>query len=76
MKLQFLIKDPDGFSRGIQDAIAANVEENLEGTEYENYIETKTKEIIQSIKKYVKYEEYITIIIDTDADIAEVVRVQ
>ena len=75
MKFKVTLKDPDGFSDGINDA----VKRALSGTTFfwekdaDSVYESRRKTIRLGIEKWVEYGEYITIEFDTTAGTATVV---
>ena len=75
MKFKVTLKDPDGFSVGIDDA----VNRALSGTTFfwkkdaDSVYESRRKTIRLGIEKWVEYGEYIKIEFDTTAGTATVV---
>lgn len=74
MKFTVTFKDPDVVHDAIERAIKASLEpqEGLDDEEVEAIVEQRMEEIEDSIKKWVKYSEYVTIQFDTDAGTAAV----
>ncbi len=75
MKIQITLKDPDGVS----DCIDCAARESVEGLdipedEADALIEIRQEKLLQEIKKWVKYQEYVRIEIDTVAGTAIVLE--
>lgn len=79
MKIQITMKNPDCISDAIDRAVELAVDEReaeqLGRVERESAIKDKVEELEDAIKPWVKYNEYITIEIDTEANTAIVLPV-
>lgn len=78
MKIHVFLKDPDGFSNSVDDAIRASIDE-IEGlcdAEKEDLFETRRTEEWDKLDKFVKYNECTTIVFDTDKGTATVLKVE
>jgi len=74
MKFRVTLKDPDGFSDAIQDAVTEEVRKlGLDADETEQLIEMRTSKAGDDLKHWVQYGEYVVIEFDTDAGTAVVV---
>lgn len=74
MKIKVQLKDPDGFSESVQDAVEMSLEE-LEGIdedEKEALLETRIEKTWDKLEKFVDCQEYVTIEFDTEAGTATV----
>lgn len=76
MKLTITFKDPDGVYECIRQTVEEQLRdvEGIDDEERESLAEDRKESIEESISKWVKYREYITIEFDTDAGTATVVR--
>lgn len=76
MKFQVQLKDPDGFSDSIDDAIAASLKAMTEIDEDEKDAvkEKRGEKVREAMEKWVEYGEYVTLEFDTDAGTAIVVE--
>ena len=73
MKFQITLKDPDGFSNSIRQAVEESLAKlPLEGEELESAIELRTKVVEDFLEKWVNYGEYITIEFDKKSGTATV----
>ncbi len=74
MKISVTVKDPDGFSYCVEEAVkdSVNAQTDLDDDEKEGVIEHRTKKVWKELEKFVKYKEYVTIEFDTDAGTAVV----
>lgn len=74
MKFRIQLKDPDGFSDGMDEAIKASLSEsNLSEDEKEAVSEARQERAWKALETWVEYQEYVTIEFDTDAGTATVV---
>ena len=75
MKFRVTFKDPDGFSQSVQDYAESLFSElPLTDEEKEDCVYKRVGVIDESLKKWVKYGEYITIEFDLVAKTAKVVE--
>jgi len=76
MKIKIHLKDPDGVYESINCAAKRSVEEiiglKLSDSERESLVEGRHESMSESCSKWIKYGEYVTIEIDTDAGTAVV----
>jgi len=73
MKFKITLKDPDGFYDAITDAIEDSLPETgINEDERELLTESRRDETNDAISKWVQYNEYITVEIDTDSMTATV----
>jgi len=63
MKFKITMKDPDGFANSIREAADGE-------TENKDEAEQRAEELKQYTKKWFKYEEYLTVEIDTESGAA------
>ena len=74
MKINVYLKDPDGFSESIDDAVKADVKAlGLPADEAKALIEVRRQKASDALMKWVEYGEYVAIDFDTDAGTATVV---
>jgi len=74
MKFTVYLKDPDGFSDGIGDAVDASIKAmGLDEDEAEAIKEARTQKVSDALGKWVEYGEYVTLEFDTEAGTATVV---
>lgn len=74
MKFHIQLKDPDGFSDGMDEAIEASLSEaDLSDDEKEAVSAARQERAWKALEKWVEYREYVTIEFDTDAGTATVV---
>jgi len=78
MKIKITLKDPDGVYDSLQKAAEESVDEitGIDEDEKEELIERRKEKISESIEKWVEYDEYVTIEIDTDNNTAKVLPVK
>jgi len=76
MKFKITMKDPDGVYNSITDAAVASIAaiEGLSEDERETLEEGRRDEINDAASPWVKYGEYLTVEIDTDAGTATVCK--
>ena len=74
MKLQITLKDPDGVYESIKQAAESSTgdTEGLDNNELDELAETRREKLEEKCKRWIKYGEYVTIEIDTDANTATV----
>lgn len=77
MKLKITLKDPDGVYDSIHEAAKASTAgaKGLEDSELDELQETRREKLSEQCKPWIKYGEYVTIEIDTDAGTATVCKV-
>jgi hypothetical protein len=74
MKFRIQLKDPDGFSDGMDEAIEASLSEaDLSEDEKEAVSEARRERAWKALEKWVEYNEYVTIEFDTTLGTATVV---
>ena len=75
MKIQITLKDPDGVYESIKDAAESSTGdiEGLENDELDALAETRRETIEEQCNRWVKWGEYVTIEIDTEANTATVI---
>lgn len=74
MKIRLYLKDPDGMSNSVQEAIRDEVEGiglNSQN-EVDSVMELREEEVWESLEKWIEFKEYVMIEIDTDAMTARV----
>lgn len=76
MKLKITLKDPDGVYESIKDAAQSSIPEGLDESESESLVESRHEKISEECKPWIKYGEYVTIEIDTEAGTAAVCKVE
>jgi len=77
MKIRVTLKDPDGFSQGVDYAIEKSVKAefpSVDDDENEAICEERVEEVWKALKKFVEYKQYVTIEFDTEKGTAEVVK--
>lgn len=74
MKIHVTLKDPDGFSDSVREAVVEQLKElSLSESEVELLTETRCEQVWEKLKTWVEYQEYVNIEFDTDAGTATVV---
>jgi len=76
MKFRVTLKDPDGFTDCVDEAVkdSVNAQQDLDDEEKEDVIERRTEKVWKDLSKFVEYQEYVTIEFDTEAGTATVVE--
>lgn len=75
MIIRVSLKDPDGFSDSVDQAVRDDVEKlGLDKDETEALEETRRVKAWEKLARFVSYQEYVTIEFDTDAGTATVVQ--
>lgn len=76
MKINVYLKDPDGFSNDVDEAVQKHVDEvpGLDKSEREAVFEQRREKIWKSLEKWVDCQEYVGIDFDTEAGTAVVVE--
>ena len=77
MKIRITLKDPDGVWDSVADAAKESVATTigLSNDERLSLLETRRASINKALLPWIKYGEYVTIEIDTDAKTATVIPV-
>ena len=74
MIIQVSLKDPDGFSDSVDEAVREDVAKlGLAPDEFDAVFETRRDKVWTALKKFVEYQEYLSVEFDTDAETARVV---
>lgn len=68
MVVEVTLKDPDGFYESVRDAVREDVAKvsNLDDAEREALEESRTEGVFAVLEKWVQYQEYVTILFDTE----------
>lgn len=75
MKIRVTLKDPDGFTDCVDEAIKDSVNaEKLDDDEKDDVIDRRTEKVWKALEKFVEYHEYVTIEFDTEAGTATVLK--
>lgn len=76
MKYRIVLKDPDGVENAIQDAVLDSLRElgAMPEDEIDAVRELRREKIERDFAKWVRYGEYVTLVIDTDAGTCTVER--
>lgn len=77
MKIRIHLKDPDGFSQSVDDAVEQAIQAEFptaDDDENEAIREMRTEKVWAALEKFVEYQEYVTIEFDTEKGTAEVVK--
>lgn len=73
MKIVVHLKDPDGFSTALDEAVEASFKgSDLLKDEQEALTEIRQERLSKAMEKWVEYGEYVTIEFDTEAGTATV----
>lgn len=74
MKITVTLKDPDGFSESVDDAVKEELAaiEGLGEEDRDELFESRQERCWSTLKKWVEYQEYVTIEFDTEAGTATV----
>ena len=74
MKIRVSLKDPDGFSNSVDEAVKDDVCKipNLDPEEIEAITEVRCEKVWDALSRFVEYQEYIMIVFDTEAGTATV----
>jgi hypothetical protein len=75
MKIKITLKDPDGVANSIYDAVESSVKEvpGLSEREREHLAEERRDNLEDTLGRWIRWGEYVTIEIDTDEGTARVV---
>ena len=76
MKIQFMFKDPYAVSDAVDDAVRAEVDAiaGLDADERADVFETRRDKVNEIVNGWFHYGEYCTVILDTEAGTATVVK--
>ena len=78
MKIKLTLKDPDGVSECVRENVEDYISRHYSGMDHdeaETIAEVRTEIVEDSIQKWVEFNEYVTIEIDTEAGTATVLEV-
>lgn len=76
MKFTVTMKDPDGFSHCIDNAVRDEIAKlNLPKDEADSLFELRREKLLGIMDKWIEYQEYVHIEFDTDANTATVKKV-
>jgi hypothetical protein len=73
MKINVMLKDPDGFSDAIDDAVRESLATIEDEDEREALKEVRREKVQTFLNRWVEYSEYVSIEFDMDAGTASVV---
>lgn len=75
MKLVIEVKDPDGIHESVRQAVEDDLAkiEGLTDDERRSLMDDRVDRAFDSVSRWVKYQEYMQIEIDTEADTATVI---
>lgn len=75
MKFQVTLKDPDGFSNAVDEAVKESLSEleGLDEDEKEQLLDVRLEKTWEKLERFVEYQEYVTIEFDTEAGTAVLV---
>lgn len=77
MKISVTIKDPDTLRDAVEDAVKAEVDKlGMERDEAGMLIEHRTEKLMDAMKKWWEYSEYLNVEFDMDAMTANVLERQ
>lgn len=75
MKLRIVMKDPDGVSNSVSDAVHDSVNElGLPRNESDAVLEARMETVNRVLQRWFRWNEYVTIEVDTDTGTAVVVE--
>ena len=74
MKIKVTLKDPDGFSDSVQEAVQKSLDalEGVDEDEKDELLETRLEKTWDKLEKFVDCQEYIRIEFDTELGTATV----
>ncbi len=73
MKVEVYLKDPDGFSESVDEAVRKSLTDlGLDDDELEPLIKRRTEKVWAQLRKWVESQEYVGITFDVDAGTATV----
>lgn len=75
MKFTITMKDPDGFSNSVDEAVADLTQDiaDLPEDEQELLLEARKEKLQTLLKTWFEYDEYLTVEVDTEAGTCTVV---
>jgi hypothetical protein len=77
MKFTVTMKDPDGFSFSVEDAVKDSIRDlKLSERELAAVEEERTEELNEKLRRWFEYGEYVRIEVDTEAMTATVVALR
>lgn len=77
MKIRITLKDPDGFSESVDDAVKEAVEREFptaDDDEKEAIVEKRLEKTWKALKQWVEFQEYVDLEFDTEMGTATVLR--
>jgi len=75
MKFKINLKDPDGVSDSVMDAVVESVAAmDLPDDERESLEEARAEKVNEALREWFEHGEYVTIEVDTDAMTATVCK--
>lgn len=74
MKYRIMLKDPDGVYESVKDEVSRSIPEGLGDDEYKAVLEERMEEAWDKLRRWIWYQEYVTIEFDTDAGTARVCK--
>lgn len=75
MIVKVYLKDPDGFSESVDEAVKTEVAKlGLSEDEAEAVFEKRREKVWAALERWVEYQEYVGITFDIEAGIATVLR--
>jgi len=74
MKIKIILKDPDGVYDAVLDAVKNDLAATtgIDDTERDELVSRRITKVSDQIGKWVKYGEYVTVELDTEAGTARV----
>lgn len=75
MKIKLTFKDPDGVYESLRAAVEETIPDGLTDEEQDELIDRRMEDAHDKMRKWIKYQEYVTVEIDSDAGTAVVVPV-
>lgn len=73
MKIEVTLKDPDGFHDAVDEAVKETLKTSgLPQDEQDALYEKRREKAWRAIGRWVEYQEYVTVVFDTDAGTASV----
>lgn len=76
MKVKLFLKDPDGVYESVKDAVQETLPDGLSEDEAEDLLKSRMEDTHEKLKKWVEWEEYVTVEIDTGTGEARVLPVK
>jgi hypothetical protein len=76
MKIRITMKDPDGFTDSVAEALEAQMVDDLPEEEMDALRDIRRDEIKRSLKRWFEYDEYIRVEVDTAAQTCVVLPVK